>query len=171
MNRGELLKPEWTGNDAVTGGFLYETPIHMFDMMRFQFGEIAMLDARLSGPNDFSMLVEFASGMHATFVTSADASWFFPYERVEVFGHYATMETAEIESLRYRLGLDSETVTEDFSQIPIATRFGFEEEDRLFVDAVLSGAAPPVTAFDGCRAVELVCACYRSAAEKQPVRI
>jgi myo-inositol 2-dehydrogenase/D-chiro-inositol 1-dehydrogenase len=171
MNRGELLKPEWTGNDAVTGGFLYETPIHMFDMMRFQFGEIAMLDARLSGPNDFSMLVEFASGMHATFVTSADASWFFPYERVEVFGHYATMETAEIESLRYRLGLDSETVTEDFSQLPIATRFGFEEEDRLFVDAVLSGGAPPVTAFDGCRAVELVCACYRSAAEKQPVRI
>jgi len=171
MNRGELLKPEWTGNDAVTGGFLYETPIHMFDMMRFQFGEIAMLDARLSGPNDFSMLVEFASGMHATFVTSADASWFFPYERVEVFGHYATMETAEIESLRYRLGLDSETVTEDFSQLPIAMRFGFEEEDRLFVDAVLSGGPPPVTAFDGCRAVELVCACYRSASEKQPVRI
>jgi myo-inositol 2-dehydrogenase/D-chiro-inositol 1-dehydrogenase len=171
MNRGELLKPEWTGNDGVTGGFLYETPIHMFDMMRFQFGEIAMLDARLSGPNDFSMLIEFSSGMHATFVTSADASWFFPYERLEVFGQYSTIETAEIESLSYRLGLDSETVTEDFRQIPIATRFGFEEEDRLFVDAVLSGGAPSVTAFDGFRAVELVCACYRSAAEKQPVRI
>ena len=86
MNRGELLKPAWTGDDSVTGGFLYETPIHMFDMMRFQFGEIASLDARLSGPNDFSMLVEFVSGMYATFVTSADTGWFFPYERVEVFG-------------------------------------------------------------------------------------
>lgn len=171
MNRGELLKPVWTGDNAVTGGFLYETPIHMFDMMRFQFGEIVSLDARLSGPNDFSVLVEFASGMHATFVTSADASWFFPYERMEVFGKYSTIETAEIESLRYRLGLDSETVTEDFSQIPIARRFGFEEEDRLFMDAVLSGGAPPVTAFDGCRAVELVCACYRSASERQPVRV
>jgi myo-inositol 2-dehydrogenase/D-chiro-inositol 1-dehydrogenase len=171
MNRGELLKPQWTGDDAVTGGFLYETPIHMFDMMRFQFGEIVCLDARLSGPDDFSVLVDFASGMHATFVTSADASWFFPYERVEVFGNYATIETAEIESLRYRLGLESETVTEDFSPIPIARRFGFEEEDRLFVDAVLSGGAPRVTAFDGYRAVELVCACSRSAAESQPVRI
>ncbi len=171
MNRGDLLKPAWTGDDAVTGGFLYETPIHMFDMMRFQFGEIKSLNARLSGPNDFSVLVEFVSGMHATFVTSADASWFFPYERVEVFGEYATIETAEIESLRYRLGLDSETVTEDFSQIPFATRFGFEEEDRLFVEAVLSGGPPPVTAFDGCRAVELVSACYRSAAENQSVRI
>jgi myo-inositol 2-dehydrogenase/D-chiro-inositol 1-dehydrogenase len=171
MNRGELLKPVWTSDNAVTGGFLYETPIHMFDMMRFQFGEIVSLNARLSGPNDFAVLVEFASGMHATFVTSADASWFFPYERLEVFGNYTTIETAEIESLRYRLGLDSETVTEDFSQIPIARRFGFEEEDRLFVDAVLSGGAPPVTAFDGCRAVELVCACYRSAEENKPVRI
>jgi myo-inositol 2-dehydrogenase/D-chiro-inositol 1-dehydrogenase len=171
MNRGELLKPAWTGDDSVTGGFLYETPIHMFDMMRFQFGEIATLDVRLSGPNDFSLLIEFVSGMYATFVTSADASWFFPYERVEVFGPYSTIETSEIESLSYRLGLDSETVTEDFRPLPIEKRFGFEEEDRLFVDAALSGSAPPVTAFDGYRAVELVCACYQSAAEKHVVRV
>jgi myo-inositol 2-dehydrogenase/D-chiro-inositol 1-dehydrogenase len=171
MNRGELLKPVWTGDDSVTGGFLYETPIHMFDMMRFQFGEIAALDARLSGPNDFSILVEFVSGMYATFVTSADASWFFPYERVEVFGSYFTIETAEIESLSYRIGLDSETMTEDFRAVPIALRFGFEEEDRLFVDAALTGIAPPVTAFDGYRAVELVCACYESAAKKCAVRV
>jgi myo-inositol 2-dehydrogenase/D-chiro-inositol 1-dehydrogenase len=171
MNRGELLKPAWTGDDSVTGGFLYETPIHMFDMMRFQFGEIATLDARLSGTNDFSMLIEFVSGMYATFVTSADASWFVPYERVEVFGRYSTIETAEIESIRYRLGLDTETETEDFRPIPVATRFGFEEEDRLFVDAALSGGAPSVTALDGYRAVELVCGCYRSAAEKRAVKL
>jgi len=171
MNRGELLKPVWTADHSVTGGFLYETPIHMFDMMRFQFGEIASLDARLSGPDDFSMLVEFASGMHATFVTSGDASWFFPYERVEVFGHYSTIETSEIESIAYRLGLDANTRTEDYRDIPLARRFGFEEEDRLFIDAVLSNNAPPVTAYDGFRSVELVCACYQSAAEKSRVRI
>jgi myo-inositol 2-dehydrogenase/D-chiro-inositol 1-dehydrogenase len=171
MNRGELLKPSWTGDHSVTGGFLYETPIHMFDMMRFQFGEIATLDARLSRTDDFSVLVEFVSGMYATFVTSADASWFFPYERVEVFGRYSTIETAEIDSLRFCLGLDAETVTEDFRPLPLAKRFGFEEEDRLFVDAALSGGAPPVTAFDGYRAVELVCACYRSASENQRVRV
>ena len=43
MNRGELLKPEWTGDPEITGGFLYETPIHMFDMMRFLFGEVESL--------------------------------------------------------------------------------------------------------------------------------
>jgi myo-inositol 2-dehydrogenase/D-chiro-inositol 1-dehydrogenase len=170
MNRGELLKPAWTGDDSITGGFLYETPIHMFDMMRFQFGEIVSLDVRLSRPNDFSMLVEFSSGMYATFVTSADASWFFPYERVEVFGEYSTVETAEMESLSHRIGLDSETATEDFRTLPVEKRFGFEEEDSLFVGAALSGGSPSVTAFDGYRSVELACACYQSAAEKHAIR-
>ena len=45
MNRGELLKPVWTGDPEVTGGFLYQTPIHMFDMMRFLFGEVTTLHA------------------------------------------------------------------------------------------------------------------------------
>jgi len=169
MNRGELIKPAWTGDDSVTGGFLFETPIHMFDMMRFQFGEVVSLDARLSRVNDFSMLVEFASGLWATFVTSADASWFFPYERLEVFSEYSTIETAEMESLSYRLGLDSETVTEDFRSLPMEERLGFREEDRLFIDCVTAGNVPPVTVHDGYRSVELALACYRSVEEKKRV--
>ena len=171
MNRGELLKPAWTADEAVTGGFLFETPIHMFDMMRFQFGEVVSLDARLSRVNDFSLLLEFASGMHATFVTSADASWFFPYERMEIFGEYSTIETAEMESLSYRFGLDSETVVENFSPLPLEEKLGFREEDRLFVDAALNGGAPPVTALDGYRSVELALACYRSVAEGRRITI
>lgn len=171
MNRGELLKPVWTADEKITGGFLYETPIHMFDMMRHQFGEVASIDARLGGANDFSMLVEFQSGMHATFVTSADASWFFPYERVEIFGEYSTIETQEMDFLRYRVGLDAPTRTEDYRDVAPETKLGFAEEDRLFVDAVLGNGAPPVTALDGLRAVELACACYRSAEEKRRVQL
>jgi myo-inositol 2-dehydrogenase/D-chiro-inositol 1-dehydrogenase len=171
MNRGELLKPAWTGDESVTGGYLYETPIHMFDMMRFQFGEIVSLDARLSGKNEFSLLVEFATGMHATFVTAAYASWFFPYERVEVFGHYATIETAEVEQIQWRIGLESATQVEDFRSIEFPVRFGLAEGDRQFVDAVTGGTTPPVTAFDGLRSVELVDACYRSAAAGARVRV
>jgi myo-inositol 2-dehydrogenase/D-chiro-inositol 1-dehydrogenase len=171
MNRGELLKPVWTADETVTGGFLFETPIHMFDMMRFQFGEVASLDARLSRPNDFSMLLEFENGMHATFVTSADASWFFPYERMEIFGEYATIETAEMESLSYRIGLESQTVVEDFSAVRLEEKLGYREEDTLFVDAVLNGGTAPVTALDGYRSVELALACYRSASERRRIAV
>ena len=64
MNRGELLKPEWTGNPEITGGFLYETPIHMFDMMRFLFGEVESLHAigsthEYKEIDDFSVLLKF----------------------------------------------------------------------------------------------------------------
>ncbi len=171
MNRGELLTPAWTGDESVTGGYLFETPIHMFDMMRFQFGEIVSLDARLSGKNEFSMLVEFASGMHATFVTAAYASWFFPYERVEVFGEYSTIETAEMDLIQWRIGLESDTRAAAYRDLEPPERFGLAEGDRQFVDAVLGGGAPLVTSFDGLRSVELVDACYRSAASSQRVRV
>ena len=47
MNRGELLNPEWVGDPKITGGFLYETTIHMFDMLRFLFGEVKKRCRRL----------------------------------------------------------------------------------------------------------------------------
>ena len=171
MNRGELLKPVWTADEQITGGFLFETPIHMFDMMRFQFGDVAAIDARLSRANDFSMLIEFQSGLHATFVTSADASWFFPYERLEIFGEYSTIETEEVEGLRYRVGLDAPTRTEDYRDLAYEIKMGFAEGDRRFVDAILGKTDPPVTALDGYRSVELACACYQSAREKRRIAL
>src|SRR6476619_16708 len=75
MNRGELLKPEWTGDPEITGGFLYETPIHMFDMMRFLFGDVESLNAvgsthEYKEVDDFSVLLKFKNGMHATLATA-----------------------------------------------------------------------------------------------------
>ena len=40
LNRGELLNPSWTADPKVTGGFLYETPIHLLDMCQYLFGEV-----------------------------------------------------------------------------------------------------------------------------------
>ena len=171
MNRGELLNPVWTADDSVTGGFLFETPVHMFDMMRFQFGEIVSIDVREGHKNDFSCLIEFESGLNATFVTSADASWFFPYESVEVYGPYATIRTAEMESIEYRLGLDNPTSKEHFANLDVPAKWGFAEGDRLFVDAIEKGGASAVTAYDGLRSVEIACACYESAAEKRLVDV
>ncbi len=171
MNRGELLNPVWTADEKVTGGFLYETPIHMFDMMRFQFGDIASVDARDSRKDDFSMLVEFASGMHATFVTSADTSWFFPYESVEVYGEYSTIQTLEMESIQYRMHLDQPTQSEHFAGLDIPAKWGFAVEDRLFVSACLGEGKAPVTSLDGLRSVEMACAIYQSAKEKRRVQL
>lgn len=167
MNRGELINPEWVGDPQITGGFLYETPIHMFDMMRFLFGEIASLDAVGSSheypeTDDFSVLLRFGGGMHATMATCADASWLFPYERVEVFCHHRTFVTREMESITQSEGLAGRHLTQTMQQLSKEEKGGYVQEDRAFVDSVVEGKPAEVTALDGFKSVELVDACYRA---------
>ena len=154
MNRGELLNPVWTGDPAITGGFLYETPIHMFDMMRFLFGEVESLHAigsthEYKEVDDFSVLLKFVNGMHATLATAADASWLFPFERVEVFCHHATIVTREMESLTCSSNLEGHFTEQAMQQLPREEKWGYVQEDRAFIDAIVNSSTPLVTAFDG----------------------
>ena len=176
MNRGELLKPEWTGDPEVTGGFLYETPIHMFDMMRFLFGEVESLHAlgsthEYKEVDDFSVLLKFANGMHATLATAADASWLFPFERVEVFCHHATLVTREMESLTSSSNLEGHFVEQTMQQLPREEKWGYVQEDRAFIDSIVDNSPPLVTAFDGLMSVELANAVYESVRSGGPVLI
>ncbi len=167
MNRGELIKPEWVGDPQITGGFLYETTIHMFDMMRFLFGEVTEMSALGSSHeypevDDFSVLLGFANGLHVTLCSSADASWLFPFERVEVFCHHQTITTREMESITRSEGLEGGHTTKSMHQLSKEEKWGYAQEDRAFVDSIIGGKAAAVTARDGYKAVELVDACYRA---------
>jgi myo-inositol 2-dehydrogenase/D-chiro-inositol 1-dehydrogenase len=176
MNRGELLNPEWVGDPKITGGFLYETTIHMFDMMRFLFGEVATIQAvgsahEYAETDDFSALFTFAGGMHATLASSADASWLFPFERVEVFGHHTTIATREMESLVYSDGLDGRHVERSMHQLAKEEKWGYRQEDEAFIDSIVESKPALVTAFDGFKSVELVNAVYESVKTGQPTRL
>jgi myo-inositol 2-dehydrogenase/D-chiro-inositol 1-dehydrogenase len=165
MNRGELKNPIWTGDLNVTGGFLYETTIHLFDMMRFQFGEIEELVAYGSQHeypelDEFSIIFKFKSGFHCTFASSSDASWHFPFERIEVFCHHRTIITEEMERLLDSRSMDANFETLSWHMTEKEERWGYVQEDRAFIDSILGGFEPPVTALDGCKSVELVESVY-----------
>lgn len=167
MNRGELKNPVWTGDVNVTGGFLYETTIHLFDMMRFQFGEIEELVAYGSQHeypelDEFSIIFKFRNGFHCTFASSSDASWHFPFERIEVFCHHRTIMTEEMERLLDSRGMDPNFETQSFHMVEKEDRWGYVQEDKAFIDAILDGTEPPVTAEDGFRSVELVESVYEA---------
>ncbi|QQS42156.1 MAG: Gfo/Idh/MocA family oxidoreductase [Acidobacteriota bacterium] len=167
MNRGELKNPVWTGDVNVTGGFLYETTIHLFDMMRFQFGEIEELVAYGSQHeypelDEFSVIVKFKNGFHCTFASSSDASWLFPFERIEVFCHHRTILTQEMEHLIDSRGWDANFETLSWAMTEKEERWGYVQEDRAFIDAILEEKAPPVTALDGFKSVELVESVYEA---------
>lgn len=176
MNRGELLNPEWVGNPKTTGGFLYETTIHMFDMMRFLFGEVATIQAigsshEYAETDDFSVLLTFAGGVHATLASSADASWLFPFERVEVFCHHSTIVTREMESLVYSEGLDGRHVERSMHQMSKEEKWGYVQEDRAFIDSIIEEELPPVTALDGFKSVELVDAVYEAVRSGETIKL
>src|SRR3954469_2652354 len=165
MNRGELLHPEWTGDPQITGGFLYETTIHMFDMMRFLFGEVAEIKAIASSheyaeTDDFSALFKFENGMQATLASAADASWMFPFERLEVFSHHGTIVTREMETLVFSDGLDGRQVERSMHQLSREEKWGYLQEDIAFIDSIVEGKPAAVTALDGFKSVELVNAVY-----------
>lgn len=165
MNRGELKNPAWTGDVNVTGGFLYETTIHLFDMLRFQFGEVEELVAYGSEHeypelDEFSIIFKFKNGFHCTFASSSDASWHFPFERIEVFCHHRTIMTEEMERLLDSRGMDANFETHSFHMTEKEERWGYVQEDKAFIDSILSGTRPLVSADDGFKSVELVESVY-----------
>ncbi len=170
MNRGELKNPVWTGDVNVTGGFLYETTIHLFDMMRFQFGEIAEFSAYGSQHeypeiDEFSVIFKFKNGFHCTFASSSDASWHFPFERMEVFCHHRTIITEEMERLFDSKGFDHKTHNFDTywcQMLEKNEKWGYLQEDKAFIDSIVEGNEPLVTAYDGYKSVELVESVYRA---------
>jgi len=148
----------------------------MFDMMRFLFGEVEGLYAVASKHeykelDDFSVLLKFTSGMHATLATAADASWLYPFERVEVFCHHATLITREMESLTYSINLEGHFTQQTMQQLPREEKWGYAQEDRAFVDTIVNSTPPLVTALDGLISVELVNAVYESVRSGSPVQV
>lgn len=176
MHRGELLEPAWVGDPAVTGGYLYETPVHLFDLVRHLLGEVAEVQgwARQSAyaePDGFTLLLRFRSGVIATLATVAHATWLAPFEGVELYGVHQAVATEEMDRVAFAPGPRTEVQVLDCRTVPVEDRWGYREEDRLFVSAALGEAPPAVTAEDGYRATELVEACYRAAREEGPVRL
>jgi myo-inositol 2-dehydrogenase / D-chiro-inositol 1-dehydrogenase len=175
MNRGELQNPEWTSDTGITGGFLYETTIHMFDMIRFQFGEVAEMIAFGTSQtypeiDNFSVLLKFKNDFHATFCSAADASWIFPFERVEVFCEHRTIMTQEMESLTDSRGADPNFQFFSWHLMSKEERWGYFQENEAFIDAIENKSKPSVTALDGYKSVELVEACYRAVNTGERVR-
>lgn len=175
-NRGELQQPVWTGDRSVTGGYLYETPVHLFDMGRFLFGDVAEItgSARQSAYDEldgFTLLFKFHSGLVASVTSVAHTSWLFPYERVEIYGVHSTVVTEELERAWFSPGVREQVEAVDCFHMPFDQKWGYIEQDRLFIDAALGERPPVVTVEDGYRATELVEAVYRAVRDGGVVRL
>ncbi|MGQ7244654.1 Gfo/Idh/MocA family protein [Salinicola sp. V024] len=175
LNRGELLNPPWTADPDKTGGFLYETTIHQLDLLEYLFGPISTLRCEgrqaisTSEIDNFAILLVFESGMVCTMMSSAHSGWSFPFERVEIFGRYATLETREIESIRFSPGLGEKIQSEEYRLLPQEEKGGYVRHNQLFIDALINGDKPPVSVKEAQRLNLLIAAVYESARTHQEI--
>jgi myo-inositol 2-dehydrogenase/D-chiro-inositol 1-dehydrogenase len=169
MNDGDMRTPVWFSDPAVSGGFLYDTGIHLLDLARWILGpidEVRCLARSSCYPDadDAVALLRSRSGAILTYSTCGHATWTAPTERVELFGDHAAALTEGFERLTHAPGLGRSTAMHDFRALPYEQRLGYEQEERAFLEAIVSGRPTSVSAEDAYRATELVDACYRSAA-------
>ncbi|GHC16883.1 inositol 2-dehydrogenase [Kushneria pakistanensis] len=175
LNRGELLNPAWTADPDQTGGFLYETTIHQLDLLEYLFGPIKTLRCEAcqaisdSELDNFAILFTFESGMVCTMMSSAHSGWSFPFERVEIFGRYATLETQEIESVRFSPGLNQKIESEEYRLLPHDEKGGYVRENQLFIDALVNDSEPPVPVEQAQRLNLLIACVYESAREQKEI--
>ncbi len=169
MNRGELQVPPWVSNREFTGGFLFETTLHLFDMMRYLFGDVDEMyvlgkKSVYDDYDDWAIAVKMKNGIIGTFVSSAHTSWMIPFERLEVYGDHKMVANDEMEKVYYSVGNKLEAVVEskDYTKVNFRKKWGYEEEDMMFVKALKGEIDPPVTVHDGVKAIEIVDACYKA---------
>ena len=169
MNRGELQVPAWISDPDQTGGFLFESALHLVDIVRYLFGDVKKVTAVGSKSiypcvDDFSIIFEMESGIHGVFSSTAHATWIFPFERVEIYGDHSSIYNNEMESVSFCLDLESEEEKLEYSQLPIVDRWGYRQENKAFIDRISGRQSDEsslvATKIDGYKNVELLESIY-----------
>ena len=169
MNRGELQVPAWASDPNVTGGFLFDTTLHLVDIVRYLFGEVTKVTAVGSKSiypcvDDFSMIFEMESGVHGVFSSTAHATWLHPFERVEIYGDHSSIYNNEMESVSFSLDLDAEAEKLEYSQLPFEDRWGYRQETKAFIDRIIGkkskDSSEVATKIDGYKNIELLESIY-----------
>ena len=169
QNDGDWLNPPWITNLELTGGFLYESSVHLLDMLQWLMGRVVAVNARAQSrvydlPCDFAILLACEGNRHAVFSSSAHASWAYPFESVEIVGEHACLRTEEMTRAFESPGLEQPMLTHDFTQVPRALQWGYRQEDEAFITSIVEGRPALVNVDDAYASIELCEACYRSAA-------
>lgn len=169
QNDGDWFNPPWITDLSVTGGFLYESSVHLLDMLRWLMGEVVSVNAKAKDNvydvlNDFAILLTFEGDRFAVFSSSAHASWAFPFEQLEIVGEHAFIRSEELDRVVHSPGLEQETLSKEYKQLPHADKWGYREEDSFFVSACLGEIPSVVNAEEAYKSIELCEACYLSAA-------
>ena len=167
MNDGDMLTPKWYTDTAVSGGFMYDTAIHLVDMIAWLIGPIERVSAlgrKSCYPDydDIAMLLCCEGDRPVAFTTCGHASWANPLERIELCGDHALLVSEDLDRVRHTTREDPHAEWRQLPSPTLLTRWGYVDEDRRFVDACLGLCAPAVTVADAFHSLAVLEAAYTS---------
>lgn len=188
-NRGEdyYTQAPWRGTWEQDGGALMNQCIHNIDLLRWMMGDeitevVGMTD---NLKHDFIeaedlgiALVRFANGSYGVIEGTTNIYPKNLEETLYIFGDKGTVKAGGksvnlIEEWHFADGLDDpEQIKEEYQENP-PTVYGFGHKPLYtdVIEAIKHDREPYVTAEDGRRALELVLAIYKSAAEGKSVKL
>ncbi len=188
-NRGESYYKQapWRGTWAQDGGCLMNQCIHNIDLLRWMLGdeveEVMAYTDQLEHPyleaEDLGMaIVKFKNGSYGLIEGTTNVYPKNLEETLYIFGSNGTIKAGGtsdniIEEWRFADELDDpETVMNTYSENP-PNIYGFGHTPLYadVIDAIRTGRKPYVDGEAGKRALELVLAIYRSAAEHRPIKL
>lgn len=188
-NRGQEYynQAKWRGTWEHDGGALMNQCIHNIDLLRWMMGndisEVIGLTDRLAHnyieAEDFGVaIIKFSNGSYGIIEGTTNVYPQNLEETLYIFGEKGTVKAAGqsvnlIEEWRFADGLDDpDDIKLRYSENPPNIYgFGHKPLYRDFIEAINSDREPYVTAQDGRRALELVLAIYKSAAEGRSVKL
>ena len=188
-NRGHEYydRASWRGTWEQDGGALMNQCIHNIDLLRWMMGnevtEVFAYTDKLNHPyieaEDLGIaLIRFANGSYGIIEGTTDIYPKNLEETLYLFGEKGTVKAGGqsvniIEEWRFADMLDDadEVKATYHENPPNVYGFGHTPLFADVIDAIRTDRQPKVTAEDGKRALELVLAIYKSAAEGRPVKL
>ncbi len=185
--KGYYKQAPWRGTWAQDGGCLMNQCIHNIDLLRWMMGndveEVMAYTDQLEHPyleaEDLGMaLIKFSNGSYGLVEGTTNVYPRNLEETLYLFGEKGTAKAAGtsdniIEEWCFADGLDDpEYVKATYGDNP-PNVYGFGHTPLYadVIDAINTGRKPYVDGEDGKRALELVLAIYKSAAEHRPVKL
>ncbi len=186
-NKGYYDQAPWRGTWKMDGGTLMNQCIHNIDLLCWMMGGEAKevfaytdnLQHDYIEAEDLGMaVVKFSNGSYGMIEGTANV---YPRNLEETLYIFGTDGTVKLGGKS--VNVIEEWAFKDAEEDPEAVKAGFHENPPnvygfghtpLYadvIDAVLSGREPYVTGEDGKRALELILAIYKSAAEHRPVQL
>ena len=175
--RGGLFTPSWVKETDISGGFIYDSLVHVVDLIEYLLGAIkevycnAISNVYKDQWDDFVCIFKLNGKRLCTLMSSAHATWSTPWERFEIIGAHSFIMSEEMERVYYSPGIDVGDQIFDYNQFPVPIRWGYKEENEAFINAIYGNKTPVCNQCIGFRAIQICEAISKSARRNKAISV